>query len=112
MNDQSAQPPVDPTQSSSGVPQCYRHPGRETYIRCQRCDRPICPECMRDAAVGFQCPSCVSEGAKQTRSGLTPFGGRRSSNPQTTTIGLIAVNVAVWVAVVATGAPRRGSRRS
>ncbi|GGD11368.1 rhomboid family intramembrane serine protease [Nocardioides daphniae] len=85
------------------MPQCYRHPGRETYIRCQRCDRPICPECMRDAAVGFQCPSCVSEGAKQTRSGLTPFGGRRSSNPQTTTIGLIAVNVAVWVAVVATG---------
>ena len=42
---------------ATGVPDCYRHPGRESYIRCQRCDRPICPDCMHDAAVGFQCPS-------------------------------------------------------
>ena len=40
------------------MPTCYRHPERETYIRCQRCDRPICPDCMRDAAVGFHCPAC------------------------------------------------------
>ncbi|QCX29005.1 rhomboid family intramembrane serine protease [Nocardioides jishulii] len=58
---------------------------------------------MRDAAVGFQCPDCVSEGAKETRQGLTPFGGKRSANPQATSIGLIAINVAIWVAVVATG---------
>ena len=58
----------------TGVPTCYRHPGRETYIRCQRCDRPICPDCMRDAAVGFQCPSCVAEGAKPPAA-----GGRRTA---------------------------------
>ena len=106
MNDSSTPPPVDPSQSSSGVPQCYRHPGRETYIGCQRCGRKICPDCMRDAAVGFQCPECVSRGAKETRSGLGPYGGRRSADPRRTSFALIAINVAVWVAVLVTGGNR------
>jgi membrane associated rhomboid family serine protease len=58
---------------------------------------------MRDAAVGFQCPSCVSEGAKQTRSGRTAYGGVRSGNPALTSIALIATNFAVWLAVLVTG---------
>lgn len=84
-------------------PGCYRHPDRETYIACQRCGRPICPDCMRDAAVGFQCPDCVSEGAKQTRQAGAAYGGARSANPQTTSLVLIGINVAVWVAVMAGG---------
>lgn len=59
---------------------------------------------MRDASVGFQCPSCVSEGAKQTRSGRTTYGGVRSANPALTSIALIVTNVAVWLAILATGA--------
>jgi membrane associated rhomboid family serine protease len=90
-------------ESPAGVPTCYRHVGRETWIRCQRCERPICPDCMRDAAVGFQCPSCVSEGAKQTRSGRTAYGGARSGNSALTTMVLIGVNVAVWLATLVTG---------
>ncbi|QIK74901.1 rhomboid family intramembrane serine protease [Nocardioides piscis] len=92
---------TEPT--AAGVPTCYRHAGRETGIRCQRCERPICPDCMRDAAVGFQCPSCVSEGAKQTRSGRTAYGGARSANPALTSMALIATNAAVWLAILATG---------
>ncbi|GGO73708.1 rhomboid family intramembrane serine protease [Nocardioides deserti] len=87
----------------AGVPVCYRHPGRESHIRCQRCGRPICPDCMRDAAVGFHCPDCVAEGARSTRSGRTAYGGLRPTKIGSTSIGLIAVNVAVWVAVLVTG---------
>ena len=82
---------------------CYRHPGTATYIRCQRCGRPICGECMISAAVGFQCPECVSEGAKQTRQNEAPYGGTRSANPSLTTIVLIALNALVWAAITATG---------
>ncbi len=98
-----SQPPVPDSGAATGVPTCYRHPDRETYISCQRCGRPICPDCMRDAAVGFQCPSCVAEGAKSTRQGRTAYGGRRSADPQRTTLALIALNAAVWVLITATG---------
>ncbi|WP_028643722.1 rhomboid family intramembrane serine protease [Nocardioides sp. URHA0020] len=87
----------------AGVPTCYRHPGRESHIRCQRCDRPICPDCMRDAAVGFQCPQCVAEGAKSTRAGRTAYGGLRPTNASITSGVLIGINVAVWVALLASG---------
>jgi membrane associated rhomboid family serine protease len=94
--------PTPPT-AQAGVSTCYRHPDREAYIRCQRCDRFICPDCMRPAAVGFQCPECVKEGAKTTRSGRTAYGGLRPSDASITSGVLIALNVAVWIAVRATG---------
>lgn len=85
------------------MPTCYRHSGRETYIHCQRCNKPICPDCMRDAAVGFQCPDCVAEGAKTTRAGRTAYGGLRPSNAGLTSMVLIAINVAVFLVVAAAG---------
>ncbi|WP_151083851.1 rhomboid family intramembrane serine protease [Nocardioides cynanchi] len=94
---------MTPAEGSAGVPTCYRHPGRETYIRCQRCEKPICPDCMRDAAVGFQCPSCIAQGKKDTRSGRTPYGGARPANPGVVSRTLIAVNLAVWVLIISTG---------
>ncbi|MBW8749995.1 MAG: rhomboid family intramembrane serine protease [Propionibacteriales bacterium] len=87
----------------AAAPVCYRHPGRETWIRCQRCDRPICPDCMNSAAVGFQCPSCIKEGARTTRSPRAPYGGSPSANPALSSIGLIAINVAVWLSISAAG---------
>src|SRR6478609_1750443 len=88
----------------AGVPTCYRHPGRESHIRCQRCNRPICPDCMRDASVGFQCPECVEQGHRTTRSARTTFGGLRPTNAATTSLVLIGTNVAVWLAILLTGA--------
>ena len=98
------QPVTPPT--GSGVPTCYRHPDRETYVSCQRCGRPICPDCMNDAAVGFQCPSCVAEGRKQTRQGRTAYGGTVVRKPGMVTNILIGINVAVWVAITSTGGSR------
>jgi membrane associated rhomboid family serine protease len=40
---------------------CYRHPGRQSFILCQRCGRTICPECQTQAAVGVICPECMRE---------------------------------------------------
>ncbi|GAA3540973.1 rhomboid family intramembrane serine protease [Nocardioides daeguensis] len=91
-----------------GVPTCYRHSDRETWIRCQRCERPICPDCMRDAAVGFQCPECVAEGRKSVRQARTAYGGQVTGNPGAVSIALIGINVVVWVAIMASG--RYGSR--
>lgn len=39
---------------------CYKHPDRETLLRCGRCDRPICPDCLRHGATGVRCEDCVS----------------------------------------------------
>ncbi len=85
------------------APECYLHPGRETYISCQRCERPICPDCMRSASVGFQCPACVRDGARTTRTGRTAYGGARVSNPGLTSGILIGLNTAVFVLITLTG---------
>jgi membrane associated rhomboid family serine protease len=59
---------------------------------------------MLPAAVGFQCPSCVKEGAKSTRAGRAAYGGTRSADPGLTSKVIIGINVAVWVLITATGA--------
>lgn len=58
---------------------------------------------MRDAAVGFHCPSCVAEGAKSTRSGRTAYGGLRPTNSGVTSMVIIAINAVVWALIAATG---------
>lgn len=37
---------------------CYRHPDRETGLRCVQCNRPICGECAYVTPVGQLCPEC------------------------------------------------------
>lgn len=82
------------------APSCYRHPGRETYVSCNRCQRYMCPECMRSAAVGHQCVECVNEGARSVRQATTAFGGREAKLPLVTYV-LIAINVAMFAVQMA-----------
>lgn len=58
---------------------------------------------MLPASVGFQCPDCVKAGARSTRSGRTPYGGRRVSNAGLTSQVLIGINVFVWLLIMVTG---------
>ncbi|MBG0853890.1 rhomboid family intramembrane serine protease [Streptomyces spinoverrucosus] len=89
---------------AQSAPVCYRHPGRETGVRCTRCERPICPECMVSASVGFQCPECV-RGAAGTGHGpnasrpRTIAGGTVVADPRLLTKILIGINVAVFLLV-------------
>lgn len=87
----------------TSAPTCFRHAERETYIRCQRCERSICPDCMTPASVGFQCPECVASGRREMRSDRTAFGGLRRENPQVTSLVLIGINVGVWLLITLTG---------
>lgn len=87
----------------NGLPYCYRHPLRETGVRCVRCDRPICPDCMRPASVGFQCPDDVRAGRIVTR---TAVGAPVSTASQPiVTWTLIGLNVAAYL-VTAVQSPR------
>jgi membrane associated rhomboid family serine protease len=80
----------------AAVPVCPRHPDRESYVRCQRCERPVCPECQRTAPVGVQCVDCVKAQAKTIRTPRTVFGGSVATTPWVTYV-IIASCVAVFV---------------
>lgn len=95
-----AQPPEA---GGPATPYCYRHADRETYISCQRCGRPICPDCMRQASVGFQCPECVSEGARSVRQPRTVAGGLAPGQVGAVSFVLIAINVVVFLGQLGTG---------
>ncbi|MFC8490156.1 rhomboid family intramembrane serine protease [Streptomyces sp. NPDC057235] len=91
-----------------GLPRCYRHPETETGIRCVRCDRPICPQCMVSASVGFQCPDCVRGGsgtghAPDANQPRTLAGGRVATDERFVTKIVIAINLALFVAVQVVG---------
>ncbi|MFD0023051.1 rhomboid family intramembrane serine protease [Streptomyces sp. NPDC058382] len=105
------QPPggQNPSAPVDGPVTCYRHPDREASIRCTRCDRPICPDCMVSASVGFQCPECVRRGSGTGHSPAaarprTLAGGTIASDPRLITKILLGINLAVFVAVLADSA--------
>ena len=38
---------------------CYVHPTRETSLRCNNCNRPICAACAVRTPIGYRCRECV-----------------------------------------------------
>jgi len=84
------------------APRCYRHPERETWVSCTRCERPICPECLRPASVGFQCPDCVQQGNATVRRASAPYGGAIVARPGVVSLILGLLNVVAFVVTVAT----------
>ena len=82
---------------------CYRHPGRETYVSCSNCLRPICTDCMVQTAVGIKCPECagVPTGMKKvkTRAQRAVSVGEGMLVTKT----LIGINAAMFVLELAQG---------
>jgi hypothetical protein len=74
----------------TGTTYCYRHPEMETGLRCNRCNKPICPKCAQRTPVGFRCPDCIREQEDKFYTG-------------TNTDYLIAVVIALPLSLIAAG---------
>ena len=73
---------------------CHRHDGRAAAVACQRCEQPICADCMNQASVGFHCPACTTGSAQKV---IRAADLSAASRPPVT-VALIALNVAIFVA--------------
>ncbi|RAX44624.1 rhomboid family intramembrane serine protease [Arthrobacter sp. AQ5-06] len=88
---------IPAAEPSAQVPVCPRHPDRPSYVRCQRCGRPACPDCQRAAAVGFQCVDCVNETKRTTPAVKTVYGGAVATGKPVVTFGIIALCAVMYV---------------
>jgi hypothetical protein len=68
---------------------CVNHPKVETYLRCNKCNQPMCSKCAVQTPVGYRCRNCISGQQKVFYSGFSP------------TDYLIAAAVALPLALVA-----------
>ena len=83
---------------------CYRHPNRETGVACSSCGRPICPDCMTPTPVGMRCPECARDRTR-VRTAANVRNRARGSGLSRYSITeiILAINVVVFLAEVATG---------
>ena len=84
---------------------CYRHPGRISYVLCQRCARTVCGDCQTPAAVGVHCPEChtpvAGQPAKRSFGTRSLRLGSQSGTP--VTWSLLTVIVVTYVAQLLSG---------
>lgn len=100
MDEPTTLPPPPPT-----TERCYRHPDVETGVRCTRCGRPICPDCMIPAPVGHQCPQCVADARREFRSGPgRRIAAARLRHASVSTILLAAIG-AMYLVEISVGGP-------
>jgi len=71
---------------------CYRHSDNRAAVACQRCERPICTECMNQASVGYHCPQCIASHGQKVVTAQAVLNQR----PPITT-ALIAANVLAFL---------------
>lgn len=92
-----------PAPVPAGPPVCPRHPDRVSYVRCQRCERPVCPECQRPAAVGVHCVDCVREAQRGAAVPRTSYGAPLRSTTPSATYALIGIDVLMFLLQQAIG---------
>jgi MFS family permease len=108
------------TQDSQTALYCYVHPQRETLLRCNKCERPICTSCAVRTPTGYRCKECVSGQQKIfntaqwwdyplaiTISGVLSFLGSLI----TSFIGFFSIFLASLAGIVIAEAVRRALRK-
>jgi membrane associated rhomboid family serine protease len=98
---ESQEPPSEERTSGLTLESCYRHPRVVTGVHCTRCGRPICPDCMTPAPVGYQCPECVAEARRSVRG---PRARLRIGRRAGVTSVLLVANIAMFIVEILTGA--------
>lgn len=84
------------SEASAAAPVCPRHPDTVAYVRCQRCERPTCPQCQVAAPVGVLCVDCVREANSQARPVKSSLGFKAARGRPWVTYSLMAASVAVY----------------
>lgn len=107
MTMSSFPPPTGLPQPPATAPMtCYRHPGRDAGRRCTRCGRPACTECLVQADIGSKCVECARAGRPAATVRARDWSARQQI---LVTYSLMAVNVAVFVWMVARNPDNLGS---
>jgi membrane associated rhomboid family serine protease len=78
---------------------CHWHPNTEAYVRCQRCERLICPLCQIESAVGFL---CVEDAGKQPARSRGRIASTYDGRPIVTQV-LLVVTVAIYALQILSG---------
>lgn len=47
------------TDTNEAILYCANHPDTPTTLRCNRCEKPICPKCAVLTPTGYRCRECV-----------------------------------------------------
>jgi hypothetical protein len=51
----------EPAPADDAVLFCANHPDRETNLRCNKCNKPVCTACIKRTPVGYRCKECIHE---------------------------------------------------
>lgn len=105
----SLPPPTGLPQPPESTPMvCYRHPDREAGRRCTRCGRWACTQCLVRADIGSQCVECARAARPSARARARDWNARQ---PVLVTYTLMAINVAVFVWMIARDPDNLQARR-
>ncbi len=84
---------------SDAVPTCAYHPDRETLVSCSRCERPVCPDCAVNAAVGIRCVGCLRAEREQKPNVARELTAHSRSLRRPS--GIFGAMVALWLGLCA-----------
>lgn len=76
---------------------CYRHPGRQSFVLCQRCGKTVCPDCQVQAAVGVHCLDCARQNRPVRAKPRFVTAFRSTSTQPVVTYSLIGVTAFFFI---------------